>query len=127
MAAIDFHLTNRAQLQELVTTRGESTRQVGDETDGAPVAVDVVVAAVAGLRRLVVDALAVFARHRHVRQLGAVDHHQVDRRRIAGVEARRVGQGPVLDLQHRVRASSRGGGRDGDASIADRPVDAVAQ
>jgi hypothetical protein len=49
------------------------------EQQHAAVAVDVVVAAVAGAG-VVEHALAVLARHRQVGQLGAVDHHQVDLR-----------------------------------------------
>ena len=66
---------------------------VRDETLDRAVEVDVVVAAVAGLRLFVADALAELARHRHVRQFGTVDHDQIDvgERAPIDVEARVVG------------------------------------
>ncbi len=67
--------------------------RVGDEAENLAFQIDVVVPAVAGLRAGIVDALAKFARHRHVRQFRAVDHHEIDRRRRTRGKAFFVGAG----------------------------------
>ena len=54
--------------------------QIADETQGAAIAVDVIVAAVAGLAVRMANALAVFTCRRQIRQLVAMDDDEIDRR-----------------------------------------------
>jgi hypothetical protein len=70
---------------------------VADEAHDAAVAVDVIVAAVAGLRLRMADALAELARQGQVRQLRAMDHDEVDGGGVAPLEARHVAQRLVAD------------------------------
>ncbi|EEF93798.1 hypothetical protein CATMIT_01565, partial [Catenibacterium mitsuokai DSM 15897] len=74
---------------------------VGDVAQHRAVAVDVVVAAVAGARGRIQHALAVLARGGQLWQLGAVDHRQVDRGRIARLQPGLVGQGREGEIQGR--------------------------
>src|SRR5690606_26237993 len=93
-AAVDEFDTDRSRIPAVAMVRDTGVRH---ESMDRAIAVDVQVAAVAGLRARMLDAFGVFARQCHVRQFRAMDHDEIDVRGIACLEARLIGHGPGLD------------------------------